>query len=155
MEQYLASSWIARSLVDCSNIVQANLNAHKWNGIALVALTLIHVWSILLPRVVHRWSAQVVPGIFEYPLSERTPPGFQDANNETKTMSLQVDDVFRMVEMTLLLGVLTPLTATISIPDSRPARAAGESNSTCQLVAPSPAHRRERSTKTSRLPAKS
>ena len=109
MEQYLASSWIARSLVDCSNIVQVNLNAHKWNGIALVALTLIHVWSILLPCVVHRWSAQVVPGIFEYPLSERTPPGFQDANNQTKTMSLQVDDVFRMVEMTLLLGVLTPL----------------------------------------------
>lgn len=78
-------------------------------GIALCVLTLIHVWSILLPCITHRWKAQVVPGSFEYPLSERTPPGFKDANVETQTMSLQVDDVFRMVEMTLLLGILVPL----------------------------------------------
>ena len=47
--------------------------------------------------------------MFEWPLSERAPPGFKDANPATETMSLQVDDVFRMVEMTILLGILTPL----------------------------------------------
>jgi len=109
LEQWLASSWIAKHFVDCSNIVTVNLRAHKWNGIVLCILTLIHVWSILLPCLTHKWNAQVVPGIFEWPLSERTPPGFKDANPDTKTMSLQVDDVFRMVEMTLLLGVLVPL----------------------------------------------
>lgn len=51
----------------------------------------------------------MVPGYFEWPLSERTPPGFRDANPDTETMSLQGDDVFRMVEMTILLGILTPL----------------------------------------------
>ena len=72
-------------------------------------MTLIHIWSILLPCVTHKWGAQVVPGVFEWPLSERTPPGFKDADPVNKMMSLQVDDVFRLVEMTLLLAVITPL----------------------------------------------
>jgi len=109
LEQGLATSWISQNILDCSNIVNVNNHAHKWNGIALVVLTLIHVWSILLPCVTHQWKAQIVPGTFEFPLSERAPVGFKDANVETKTMSLQVDDVFRMVEMTLLLCVLLPL----------------------------------------------
>lgn len=79
-----------------------------------------------------KWKAQVIPGTFEYPLSERSPSGFKDANAATETMSLQVDDgktqsllfekqyifvpvhvfclgifsptiVFRMIEMSLLL----------------------------------------------------
>lgn len=109
LEQFIASSWISRHILDCSNISKSNIEAHKWNGIALCTLTLVHVWSILLPCLTHNWKAQVVPGIFEWPLSERTPPGFKDANAETQTMSLQVDDVFRMVEMTILLAILTPL----------------------------------------------
>ena len=51
-----------------------------------------------------------IKGTFEYPLSERSPPGFKDADPETETMSLQVDDVWRIVEMTVMLGVITPLT---------------------------------------------
>jgi len=108
-EQHIASSWIGKHIIDCSNITKSNIEAHKWNGIALCVLTLIHVWSILVPCVTHNWKAQVVPGYFEWPLSERTPPGFKDANPDTETMSLQGDDVFRMVEMTILLGILTPL----------------------------------------------
>ena len=105
----MASSWIGNHVIDCTNITKSNLHAHNLNGIALCTLTLIHVWSILLPCATHKWKAQIVPGSFEYPLSERTPSGFKDANNMDKTMSLQVDDVFRMVEMTMLLAVLTPL----------------------------------------------
>ena len=105
----MASSWIGKYVLDCNNIVKTNIEAHKVNGIALCVLTLIHVWSILLPCLTHKWKAQVVPGMFEWPLSERAPPGFKDANPATETMSLQVDDVFRMVEMTILLGILTPL----------------------------------------------
>ena len=109
LEQFVASSWIGQHIMDCSNITKSNNEAHKLNGIALCILTLIHVWSILLPCVTHKWKAQVVPGSFEYPLSERAPPGFKDADAENQIMSLQVDDIYRMVEMTLLLGVLTPL----------------------------------------------
>ena len=109
MEQYIASSWISKYVLDCSNIAKANLEAHKINGIGLCVMTLIHIWSILLPCVTHKWRAQVVPGTFEWPLSERTPPGFKDADPVNEIMSLQVDDVFRLVEMTLLLAVITPL----------------------------------------------
>ena len=104
----MCSTW-ANQILDCTNIIKANLRLHKWNAIALCALTLVHVWSILLPCVTHKYSAQVIPGTFEWPLSERTPPGFKDADPDTKTMSLQVDDIWRMVEMTILLCILTPL----------------------------------------------
>ena len=96
-------------LLDCRNIIKANIRIHRWNAIALSILTLVHVWSILLPCMTHGYSAQVVVGYFEYPLSERPPSGFKDANPDTKTMSLEVDDVWRMVEMTLLFCVFIPL----------------------------------------------
>jgi predicted ferric reductase len=109
LQHWIVTSFVGKYILDCSNIINANLRLHRWNGIALVVLTLLHVWSILLPCITHRWGAQVVVGTFEWPLSERAPPGFKDANAETHMMSLQVDDVFRMVEMTILLAILTPL----------------------------------------------
>ena len=109
IEDWLAASWISRYVIDCSNIVKANVRLHIWNGVGFCTVLLLHVWSILFPCLFHRYGAQVVPGYFEYPLSERAPPGFKDADAEEKMMSLQVDDVFRMVEMTVTLGVLIPL----------------------------------------------
>ena len=113
------SSFIAEKLLDCSDIVNANLRLHRFYGILLCALTLLHVWSILFPCVFHGYSATVIPGKFEWPLSERKPvkcsienvpgcwPG--DANPDLKQMSLQVDDAFRMVEMTILLAIFMPI----------------------------------------------
>lgn len=66
-------------------------------------------FRIFLDSVFHGYVAQVVPGHFEWPLSERTPDGFRDVDPETKTMSLQIDDVWRILEMTIMLGVLMPL----------------------------------------------
>lgn len=106
---WLSESWFGKRLVDFSNIAEANLRLHKWNGITLVVMTLVHVWSILLPAVFNGWRAQVLSGSFEWILSERKPQGFKDVNVLTKTVSLQVDDVFRIVEMTLLLAILIPL----------------------------------------------
>jgi len=104
----LCSKWV-NMFIDCSDIINANLRLHKWNAIALCILTVIHVWSILFPCVVHGYTAKVIPGTFEWPLSERTPPGFKDADPIKKQMGLQVDDVWRMVEMTVMLCILTPL----------------------------------------------
>ena len=119
LEYILTNSFVSKHLLNCSNIVNANTRLHSWTGIGLCVITLLHVWSILFPCIFHGYGAVVVVGNFEWPLSERPPvkcseenvagcwPG--DANPETKTMGLEVDDVFRMVEMTIFLGILMPL----------------------------------------------
>jgi hypothetical protein len=110
LEYFLANStWINVHLLDCSNIVNANIRLHRWNAIALCILTVVHVWSILFPCFFHGYQAQVLVGTFEWPLSERKPKGFKDVNVATETMSLQVDDVWRLVEMTVMLGIFMPL----------------------------------------------
>ena len=70
---------------------------------------MVHVWSILLPCVAHGWSAQVVPGRLALPLSERKPPGFKHTDANKQMISLQLDDVWRIFEMTVLLCVMMPL----------------------------------------------
>ena len=109
VESWLSTSWINDHVVDCSNIVNANLRLHVWNGVAMVILMLLHVWSILFPCIFHGFGAQVLAGTFEWPLSERKPPGFKDANSTAQMMSLQVDDVFRVAEITVIFGFLAPL----------------------------------------------
>ena len=64
---------------------------------------LLHVWSILFPCLFHGFGAQVLVGTPEWPLSERKPAGFKDANSTARMMSLQVDDVFRVVEISVML----------------------------------------------------
>lgn len=110
MMSILSESWIARNVIDFSDYMNANRRLHKYNGIALIVMTLVHVWTIILPCIFDGWRAQVVLGSFEWPLSERGPKGFKDINVDTQTMSLQGDDVFRIIEMTILLAVLLPLT---------------------------------------------
>ena len=73
VEWLFAETFIAKKLLDCRNIVNANIRMHRWNGIALCVLTLLHVWSILFPVVFHGYRAKVVLGLLEWPLSERTP----------------------------------------------------------------------------------
>ena len=105
----LAESWIARHLIDFSDAIEGNRRLHKWNGILIAVMTLFHVWSILFPCIFHGWRAEVILGSFEWILSERSPKGFKEINLETETMGLQGDDVFRIVEMTILLAILLPL----------------------------------------------
>lgn len=106
---WLAESWLARNIFDMRNYIKANLRLHKWNGILIVGMTLLHVWSIVFPSIFNGWHSRVVAGSFEWLLSERKPEGVSDIDNDIQTMTLQVDDVFRIVEMTVLLGILLPL----------------------------------------------
>lgn len=107
---WMVESWAARYVVDMRNYKEANRRIHNWNGIGIVVATLVHVWSIIFPSIFHGWKTQVVLGHFEWPLSERGPKGFKDINLATKTMSMQGDDVYRIVLMTIMLGILLPLT---------------------------------------------
>ncbi|EJK45497.1 hypothetical protein THAOC_35886 [Thalassiosira oceanica] len=73
LEQLLTTPFVRKYLLNTSNIINANTRLHYWNGIGLCVMTILHIWSILFPCVTHGYSAVVVPGVFEWPLSERTP----------------------------------------------------------------------------------
>eukprot|EP01024_Parvocaulis_polyphysoides_P002869 TRINITY_DN1082_c0_g1_i10.p2 TRINITY_DN1082_c0_g1~~TRINITY_DN1082_c0_g1_i10.p2 ORF type:complete len:620 (-),score=92.36 TRINITY_DN1082_c0_g1_i10:195-2054(-) len=106
---WISESWIAQYVVDMSDSVEGNHRLHKWNGIMICILTLLHTWSILFPCIFQNFQAKVVLGSFEWPISERNPPGFKDVDPKTETVMLQGDDVWRLIEMTLLLAILMPL----------------------------------------------
>eukprot|EP01025_Chloroclados_australasicus_P027849 TRINITY_DN27568_c0_g2_i1.p2 TRINITY_DN27568_c0_g2~~TRINITY_DN27568_c0_g2_i1.p2 ORF type:complete len:639 (-),score=41.23 TRINITY_DN27568_c0_g2_i1:1098-3014(-) len=106
---WIAETWVAQYVLDFSDSHEGNHRLHKYNGILICILTLAHVWSILVPPIFNGFQAKVVLGSFEWPLSERNPSGFKDVNPNTETVMLQGDDVYRIIEMTLLLGVLMPL----------------------------------------------
>ena len=71
-------------------------------------MTVFHVWLILFPVFFEGFSVRVWVGSLAWVLSERTPPGFKDVNPVTKEVMMQGDDVWRICEMTFLLGVLMP-----------------------------------------------
>jgi hypothetical protein len=106
---WLAESPFVTKYIDMRDCIEANHRLHYYSGILICVLTLVHVWSILFPTL-EGYSIIVNPGVFEWPLSERTPKGFKDVNPLTKLVMMQVDDVWRIVEMTVLLGILMPFT---------------------------------------------
>lgn len=75
-------------------------------------MTIVHVWSIILPTLISGWNTMIHTGSFECPLSERSAPEFKHIEMASKTGTLQVDDVFRIAEMTILLAILLPLSLT-------------------------------------------
>lgn len=84
----------------------ARRRIHIILGWKMCILVLIHVWSILFPAVFHGWNVKVWAGYFTPLLSEQTPKGFKDADVVTQTMTLQVDDVYRLALMSIILGPL-------------------------------------------------
>ena len=94
--------------LDMSRADAANNWMHNLWGVIVCVCTLVHVWSICLPSVFDGFSMEVAAGTFEWPLSERKPKGFKDVKSDEKLIMLQVDDVWRLVEMTVLLGFLMP-----------------------------------------------
>ena len=109
IESWLATSWVSRHLIDCSNIVNANLRLHIWNGWAITFLMLMHVWSIVLPCIFHGYSAGIDPGPFEWPLSERRESDFKDVDVIAKTVSFQIDDILKLLTASICLGIVAPL----------------------------------------------
>lgn len=99
---YLTDTWIGR-LIDFGDFVN-RVRVHRYVGISIAIVTLIHVWSITFPVIFSRYSIEVRPGHFAYPLSESTPEGFKDLNITAERMMMQVDDVYRLILMSVLLG---------------------------------------------------
>ena len=98
----LSSSAVAR-YVDFTDET-ARLDIHKKVGISICFVTILHVWGILLPTIFQGYTIGVSVGTFTWPLSERGPAGMNKNVAETKHVLMQVDDVYRLVLMTLLLG---------------------------------------------------
>ena len=102
--QYLSESWIGRNLINMDDAIEANHRIHKIIGVFLCILIIAHVWSILTPVIFSAYTVKVWLGTFAFPLSERTPPGFKDYDNIKKEMTLQGDDIWRIIQMSLILG---------------------------------------------------
>lgn len=105
-------SWMMENLSEWIDFTDARARhrIHARIGYAVVVATLVHVWSILFPCVVHGYNAKVNPGLFDLPASERTPRGFKDVDANRKMVMLQYDDVWRLAEMTVLFCLVLPLT---------------------------------------------
>uniref|UniRef100_A0A6U5HDT5 FAD-binding FR-type domain-containing protein n=2 Tax=Corethron hystrix TaxID=216773 RepID=A0A6U5HDT5_9STRA len=84
----------------------APLRIHKWIGISLCVVTIIHVWSILFPVFISNYGFKIVPGSFTFPLSEKKPNGFKDVDAAKKMVMMQIDDLYRLIMISILLGPL-------------------------------------------------
>ncbi len=116
LEHLLTSSFVRKYMLDTSNIVNANIRLHTWNGVGLCVMTLLHVWSILFPCITHGYTAVVVPGVWEWPASERTPvkcsvsdepgcwPG--DANPGEKILCMKIISLHIVDSQTYIVIVL-------------------------------------------------
>ena len=91
--------WLTE-LVDFTD-EHARHRVHKCLGWGVVIATLVHIWSILFPCVFHGYGVKIVPGSFDLPFSERAPSGFKHADNAKKVMSLQLDDCWRLFEISV------------------------------------------------------
>jgi len=82
------------------------MHVHKILGISLCVTTVIHVWSILLPCIFNNYSASIWAGTATWPASERKPKGFKHVDVNKKHITMQIDDVWRLIIMTIILGPL-------------------------------------------------
>jgi hypothetical protein len=63
--------------------------------------------------VVNKYDVQVLPGHFDFPVSERPPSGYPGhVDIYAKMISLQLDDAWRLGMITLIMGVLLPYVVT-------------------------------------------
>lgn len=107
---FLAESRAVNAVVDMSGAFGANARMHNVWGVATGVFTLVHIYSVFLPTLLDGWTLEVNPGTVEWPLSERAPPGFKDVDAARRHIMLQVDDVYRIVWMSVLFAVALPLT---------------------------------------------
>jgi len=96
----------APSWLDVHEMEEDRRRLHIQAGIQICVFTLPHVWSCLLPCL-QGFDLQFEAGQFELPMTERV--SFPTVNVVDRVVKLEVDDVWRLVEMTILLGLLAPL----------------------------------------------
>ena len=82
----------------------AQLDIHRKIGASVCIITVVHVWTILLPCIFQGFTVGILVGTFSWPLSEREPAIFGKDRELRKHIDMEVDDVYRLVLMTVLLG---------------------------------------------------
>jgi len=58
LAHWMTWSW-PRHIIDVTDLVNANLRLHRWNGLMLCIMMLAHVWSILFPAIFHSYKVEV------------------------------------------------------------------------------------------------
>ena len=101
----MASSRLA-DYIDFSDH-SAPIIIHEKIGLSICIVTIIHVWGILFPTLFEGYSVGVTVGTLTFPLSERAP-GFisRDIDEVARKVTMQADDAWRLVSMTVFLGPL-------------------------------------------------
>ncbi|CAM9533486.1 unnamed protein product [Ectocarpus sp. 6 AP-2014] len=84
---------------------------HAIGGWTLGVVTLLHVWSLFLPSMFHGYQNKVVGGPFDIPLQVGLMASNVDVQN--KLANWGYDDVWRLIWMTLIFCVLTPLSRSV------------------------------------------
>lgn len=105
-----------RTLVDCTYLKEANVRIHRWNGVLVGFMALVHVYSVFLPDLSSKndFSVRVdAPGEFDWPLSEQASSRAnvisRDEGDNTKVAYSQIDDIISMATLSILLLILLPL----------------------------------------------
>ena len=57
--EWVAETFIARSVVNMEDHIEANHRMHYWNGIVLCVMIIAHVWSILTPVIFSGYGVKV------------------------------------------------------------------------------------------------
>ena len=99
---YLSTTWLGR-LINF-NDHNGRTACHRWVGISQCAVTILHVWTVTFPGIFSGYTVIVNAGYFVWPLSEATPVGFKQANTTSEVMMMQVDDVYRLILMSIMMG---------------------------------------------------
>jgi hypothetical protein len=58
LPHWMTWSWPLH-IIDVTDLVNANLRLHRWNGLMLCIMMLAHVWSILFPAIFHSYKVEV------------------------------------------------------------------------------------------------
>jgi hypothetical protein len=101
------SGLAARRWVDFADAPVWTLWLHRVNGHLTGALLIFHIYVILLPAVLNGFSVYITGGRFAWPLSERRTEG-TSIDAVQRLIGLQADDVWRLVQMSLIFFVLLP-----------------------------------------------
>ncbi|CAM9744602.1 unnamed protein product [Chrysoparadoxa australica] len=93
------------------NIREDNLWLHKVAGIFMGFWTVLHVWSLFLPSLLDGYTNFVYGGPFEWPAN--VPLGRSQVDVVNKAANWGVDDIWRIVWMTLIFCVFIPVSRSL------------------------------------------
>jgi len=99
---------VAPSWVDMHDEHDDRRKFHIYCGWSVILSTLPHIWSAMLPVMFQSYGLKLQTGRPDWPGTERQ--SYSTVNSLDKVVTLGGDDIWRLIEMTILLGMVMPYT---------------------------------------------